>query len=52
MILHSESSTHTIVVKESLCQTDDDEEDDEDEDEEEDEIGCEAQYDSGHNSAK
>ena len=26
MILHSESSTHTIVVKESLCQTDDEEE--------------------------
>jgi hypothetical protein len=51
MILHSESSTHTIVVKESLCQTDDDDEEDEDEDEE-DEIGCEAQYDSGHNSAK
>ena len=48
MILHSESSTHTIVVKESLCQTDDEEEDDEDEEE----IGCEAQYDSGHNSAK
>ncbi len=51
MILHSESSTHTIVVKESLCQTDEDEEDDDEEDEE-DEIGCEAQYDSGHNSTK
>ncbi len=53
-ILHTESSTHTIVVKESLCEDDDDEDEDMDEeycpeDDEEAAIG-EAQFASGRNT--